>query len=171
MFFSGLSKEIIALLRLVRSLLWRLFFKPSGFGRLIQVSEEGVGMSKLFTYRQELLAVPVGVAGQRFTVKVDGVVKDTQALEASATEAIFKAGPEGATVEITLDYVDAAGNDSADLSHEFVIVDQVPPDAPVGFGGITQTAEENVEDVPDEDPVDEDPVDVPVDEEEEPTDG
>ena len=90
------------------------------------------------------MAVPAGVATQRVNVSVDGVAQDVQLLPADATEVIFKAGDVGATVVVTLDYVDAAGNDSGNAETTFVVADTTAPVAPEGFGVLSQTGEETV---------------------------
>ncbi len=138
-------EELLFVLQLTRSLLWFLTVRPPGFGKRTQLSEESDLMGQVFTYRQELLPVKPGVSGQRLTVTVDGVSQEPQSLGADATSADFKAGPTGASVELRLDYLDAAGNDSDDVTTTFVVVDGIPPAAPEGFGTITQIAEETVE--------------------------
>ena len=100
-------------------------------------------MAKLFTYRQGLLPVPIGVASQRLVVTVNGVAQEPLPITADADVVQFKAGPEGATVGLSLDYIDSAGNDSTNFEAEFVIVDGVAPDAPTGFGELAQIGEED----------------------------
>lgn len=138
-----LIKEMIAVMRLVRALLWAITVVPS-FGPRRQVKEEWNEMGQLFTYEQDLLPVKEGVDSQRLVVTVDGVDQEPIILPKDATMATFKAGPDGATVKLSLDYLDARGNDSGNAETEFVIVDKQPPAAPDGFGEIRQTAEENV---------------------------
>ena len=134
--------ELLAVLKLVRALLWDLTVRPRGFGKIVQISEEITLMGQIFTYRQSLLPVPAGVSKQRLVISVDGVEQPELVLAADAKEVDFKAGPVGATVVRTLDYFDAAGNDSDNFVDKFEIVDGVPPAAPAGFGDITQIAEE-----------------------------
>lgn len=102
-------------------------------------------MAKVFTNVQQLLAVTaIGVVQQRIVVSVDGTDQEPQLLSVDATEFVFKCGPEGANVKLSLDYLDAAGNDSANFEDTFIVADEIPPDAPLGFGVRTQIAEEEV---------------------------
>lgn len=128
---------------LLRVIVWGLTVRPAGFGVRIQVKEELFGMAKIFTYRQGLLPVPAGVASQRLVVTVDGTDQEPISIASDATEVEFKAGPEGATVKLSLDYLDSAGNDSGNVETEFVIVDSVPPAAPEGLGELSQISEED----------------------------
>lgn len=146
--------------RLFLKVEWAFFTRPDGFGNLVQIKEEGSEMSKVFTYSQGLLPVKAGVDSQRLVVTVDGVETETISIASDATAVEFKAGPEGATVKLSLDYLDAAGNDSDNVEFEFVVVDQVPPETPDGFGKLAQIAEEEV--IVDPDPEDETPVEDPV---------
>jgi len=163
--------ELVIVLRLARVLLrwyaFRLTVRPRGFGVRVQLEEEFSLMGQLFTYRQGLLPAPTGVASQRLVVTVDGVSQEPISIEAEATSVDFKAGPAGASVTLSLEYLDGAGNDSANLEMTFVVVDGIPPEAPSGFGDMVQLAEEFVaDDVPVDVPVDvpaDEPVDVPVD--------
>jgi len=141
---TELFTESIAVLKLVRALLWGLTVSPRGFGSRVQLAEESRQMAKVFTYRQGLLTPPAGVASQRLVVAVDGVSQEPVTVAADATSIDFKAGPEGATVVLSLDYLDAAGNDSANAEATFTVVDSIPPEAPVGFGEVTQIAEEEI---------------------------
>ena len=136
-----LMKWINVLLRVVA---WRLTVRPRGFGVRRQVKEEFIGMAQVFTYKQGLLTPPAGVESQRIVVTVDGVAGEPIAVAADATDVEFKAGPAGVTVNLVLDYLDSAGNDSGNFEQQFVIVDGVPPEAPQGFGELTQIAEEEV---------------------------
>lgn len=138
---------------LVIALLWRMTKTPLGLPAPVQIAEELTTMGKLFTYRQEFLPPKEGVDRIRLVVTVDGVVTDTQVLPASTGATTFKAGPEGAAVVLSLDNLDAAGNDSDNVSLEFTVVDQIAPPAPDGFGPIVQIAEETVEDPPADPPV------------------
>ena len=151
--------ELLIVLKLLRVLLrwyaFRLTVRPRGFGVRVQLEEESSVMGQLFTYRQGLLPVPAGVASQRLVVTVDGVSQEPVSIEAEATSVDFKAGPAGSSLTLSLDYLDGAGNDSANLEMTFVVVDGIPPEAPSGFGEMVQLAEETV--------ADEVPVDVPVD--------
>jgi hypothetical protein len=131
----------LRVLKLEEARLWSCV-RPRGFGVLKQTGEDS--MASLFTYSQGLLAVPAGVVSQRVNISVDGVAQGEQLLPADATEAIFKAGDVGATVVFNLDYVDAAGNDSANAETSFIVADAIAPDAPAGFGVLTQTGEETV---------------------------
>lgn len=101
-------------------------------------------MAQLFTYRLGLLAVPAGVASQRLAVTVNGTDQTPIEISKDATEVEFKAGPVGAEVKLSLDYLDAGGNDSDNLEMPpFTIVDSVPPETPTGFGDLTQVSEED----------------------------
>lgn len=139
--------ELLTILKLTATLLrvivWSLTVRPKGFGVRVQIDEEWTGMAKLFTYRQGLLPVPIGVASQRLVVTVNGVAQEPLPITADADVVQFKAGPEGATVGLSLDYIDSAGNDSTNFEAEFVIVDGVAPDAPTGFGELAQIGEED----------------------------
>lgn len=145
--FKSVLTELLVVLRLsiplLRMLVWCLTVRPPGFGVRVQVSEGISGMAQVFTYRQGLLPVVAGVASQRLVVSVDGVAQDPIELPAEATEAVFKAGPAGSVVTLSLDYLDAAGNDSLNAETSFVIVDGIPPAAPEGFGATEQIAEED----------------------------
>lgn len=135
--------HLIAYLVLGRKLLWMLTMRPRAFGALKQIAEDV--LMQTFTYRQGLLTPPAGVAQQRLTVVV-GDAEPVEFLGPPDQESIdFKAGPVGATVKLSLDYLDAAGNDSANLTHEFVVEDKIAPAAPEGFGDLSQIAEENTE--------------------------
>jgi hypothetical protein len=132
--------HLIAYLVLGRKLLWMLTMRPRAFGALRQIAEDV--LMQMFTYRQGLLTPPAGVAQQRLIVVVGDAepVEITVGAEADAVD--FKAGPVGVTVKLSLDYLDAAGNDSANLTHEFVVEDKIAPAAPEGFGDLSQIAEE-----------------------------
>lgn len=141
----SLCAELILWSRAWRRLLWKLCVIPIGFGSLRQLSERVSGMSKMFTYNLGLLPVPAGVAKQRLVVKRgEEVIGDPVTVDAAATEVQFEAGPEGAEITLSLDYMDEAGNDSANLEMTFTVVDQVAPAAPEGFGDLTQVAEREV---------------------------
>ena len=153
--------ELVIVLRLTRVLLrwyaFRLTVRPRGFGVRVQLNEEFSFMGQVFTYRQGLLPAPSGVATQRLSVTVNGVAQEPISVEGEATSVDFKAGPAGASVTLSLDYLDAAGNDSDNFETTFVVVDGIPPEAPAGFGEVVQLAEEFVadevpEDVPADDP-------------------
>lgn len=151
--------ELLIVLKLLRVLLRWLAFgltvRPRGLGKRVQLNEEFSVMGQVFTYRQGLLPAPSGIATQRLTVTVDGVAQEPISVEGEATSVDFKAGPAGASVTLSLDYLDAAGNDSDNFEATFVVVDGIPPEAPTGFGEVVQLAEEFV--------ADEVPVDVPED--------
>lgn len=158
--------ELLGVLKLLRVLLkWLVFgltVRPRGLGNRVQLDEEFSVMGQLFTYRQGLLPAPSGVATQRLTVTVDGVAQEPISVEGEATSIDFKAGPAGASVTLSLEYLDSAGNDSANLETTFIVVDGVPPEPPSGFGEIVQLAEEFVADdvpadEPSAEPVSEDP--------------
>jgi len=145
--FRSVLTEFLTVLKLMavllRLIVWGLTVRPKGFGARVQVKEEIEGMAKVFTYKQGLLAVPVGVASQRLVVTVDGVSGEPITIASEATDVEFKAGPEGVTVELSLDYLDSAGNDSANATTSFVVADAIGPDMPAGFGELVQTAEED----------------------------
>lgn len=138
---------------LVIALLWRMTKTPLGLPAPVQIAEELTTMGKVFTYRQEFLPPKPGVDQIRLVVTVDGVVTDTQVMPASTGATTFKAGPEGAAVVLTLDNLDAAGNDSDNVTFPFTVIDQIAPPAPDGLGAITQIAEEFIEDPPVDPPV------------------
>lgn len=48
-------------------------------------------------------------------------------------------------MKLSLDYLDAAGNDSENLELEFDVEDKIAPSAPEMFGEITQVDEKVVE--------------------------
>lgn len=154
---KAVMDELLGVLKLLRVLLkWLVFgltVRPRGLGNRVQLDEEFSVMGQLFTYRQGLLPAPSGVATQRLSVTVDGVAQEPISVEGEATSVDFKAGPAGASVTLSLEYLDSAGNDSANLETTFIVVDGVPPEAPSGFGEIVQLAEEFVADeVPADDP-------------------
>lgn len=170
--------ELLIVLKLLRVLLRWLAFgltvRPRGLGDCVQLSEEYSAMGQVFVFRQGLLPIPEakiknqGIVSQRLIVTVDGVAQEPIISEAEATSVIFKAGPAGATVTRSIDYLDNAGNDSDNFdAPAFVIIDGIAPEAPAGFGEVVQIGEEFVADeVPADDPVDvpdEVPVDVPED--------
>ena len=137
--------RVLLLVVLLKFLVWSLTVRPTGIGKRVQIKEEGSGMAKVFTYVQQLLAVTaIGVAQQRVVVSVDGTDQEPQLLPVDATEVTFKVGPEGANVKVSLDYLDTAGNDSANFEDTFIVADEIPPEAPLGFGTRAQTAEEEV---------------------------
>lgn len=155
---TKLVEVMIRVLLLVETLLkvflWRFTVRPAGFGDRVQIKETGSGMSKLFTYKQALLPIPEdritnqGIVSQRLQVTVNGVEQPVPAVVDVRAESIeFKAGPVGASVDLKLDCLDAEGNDSNDVTVSFVVIDGVAPDAPEGFGELTQIAEEEVPDV------------------------
>jgi hypothetical protein len=128
-----------------------MVIRPRGLGKITQIKEEVFGMGKLFTYSLELLAAPKGVATQRLVVE-SPLHSEEIVLAGDATVVVFKAGDEGDQCTLTLDYLDAAGNDSEDFSFEFTIEDKIAPETPAGVGAMTQIAEEAVgEETPVED--------------------
>ena len=135
--------DLLVCLKLWRKLLWRLTTRPRAFGKLKQTKENT--MSQVFTYSLGLLTPPADVAKQRLVVTVDGVPSPELVLDASATSVEFDAGPAGASVTLSLDYLDAAGNDSENLEMSFVVEDKIAPAVPAGFGELVQTAEKTVE--------------------------
>lgn len=140
--------QLLACLVLWRRCLWLLAMRPAGFGRLVQVEEVVVMGKQIFTYSLALLKPPAGVAQQRLTVKVDGV-QTVEYLTGPETSAFkFEAGPVGADVVVSLDYLDAAGNDSANTELTFKVEDKIAPEAPEGFGELTQVAERTEESEP-----------------------
>lgn len=142
--WSAMLIELIAVLTLLRALLWAMTQRPLGLGKRVQIFEEGESMAKVFTYRQGLLTPPAGVASQRLVVTVDGVTQEPITVPASAESIEFRAGPEGASVTLSLDYLDDAGNDSGNVEASFVVTDTIGPAAPDGFGELSQIAEEEV---------------------------
>ncbi len=161
--------ELLGVLKLLRVLLkWLVFgltVRPRGLGDCVQLSEEFSAMGQVFVFRQGLLPIPEekiksqGIVSQRLIVTVDGVAQEPIISEAEATSVIFKAGPAGASVARTLDYLDGSGNDSDNFeAPAFVIVDGIAPEAPSGFGEIVQLAEEFVaDDVPADEPAEDQP--------------
>lgn len=134
---------------LLKSAVWALTVRPKGLGRLVQIEEKVTDMSKVFVYIQSLLTPPAGVDKQRFIVTVDGVAQEAQLVPASTTSVSFEAGPEGAIVGRTLDYLDAAGNDSANYEAEpFAVTDTIPPAGPTGLGDLVQVDEKEIPDAP-----------------------
>ena len=138
--------EMLVTLRLVNQLLrfmiWSFTVRPRGFGVRVQESQ----MGQVFNYRQNLLPVPDGVASQRLVVTVNGEDQSPIEIPAEALSVTFQAGPAGATVELSLDSIDPSGNDSDNFETEFVIVDGIPPEAPLGFGELVQESEETLPD-------------------------
>jgi hypothetical protein len=139
-----LITETIAVLRLLCALLWWLKVSPDGFGKLVQIEERLLNMGKVFDYSLELLPVKPGVDSQRLVVTVDGTSRDPIALAADATSVTITDLPEGASVTLSLDYLDSAGNDSANVEVALIVTDEIGPDAPDGFGALTQIAEREV---------------------------
>ena len=139
-----LITETIAVLRLLRALLWWLTVSPDGFGKLVQIEERMLSMGKVFDYSLELLPVKPGVDSQRLVVTVDGTSRDPIALAADATSVTITDLPEGSSVTLSLDYLDSAGNDSANVEVALIVTDEIGPDAPDGFGALTQIAEREV---------------------------
>lgn len=143
---KALLEEMLLTFRMVNQLLrfmiWSFTVRPRGFGVRVQESE----MSQVFNYRQNLLPVPAGVQSQRLVVTVNGEDQSPIDIAASAADVVFQAGPAGATVKLSLDYLDASGNDSANVETEFVIIDGIPPEAPAGFGELVQESEETLPD-------------------------
>ena len=146
---------------LLKWLVFGLTVRPRGLGDCAQLSEEFSAMGQVFVFRQGLLPIPEekiksqGIVSQRLIVTVDGVAQEPIISEAEATSVIFKAGPAGASVARSLDYLDASGNDSDNFeAPAFVIVDGIAPEAPTGFGEVVQIGEESA---PDEVPADDPP--------------
>lgn len=144
--FKDVLTQLLACLVLWRRCLWLLAMRPAGFGLLVQVEEKVVMGKQIFTYSLALLKPPAGVDKQRLTVTVDGV-KTLEYVTGPETPTFkFEAGPVGAKVVVSLDYLDAAGNDSANIEKAFEVVDGIPPEMPEGFGELTQVAERTEED-------------------------
>jgi hypothetical protein len=112
------------------------------------VSERRVNdMSDFLTYEATLPTVPAGtdVTSQRFSVVEDGVAQAEQTLAKDATTATFEV-TQGASVDLSLTYVDDAGNVSAPRTQSFVAQDSLPPDAPGDFQEIKVVSERTVPD-------------------------
>lgn len=132
----------ISLFWQLRRLIWKLSVVPVGFGRLIQFRERVEMGQKFFGYKLALLPVPAGVAQQRLVVKRgEEVLGDPITVGADVLSVEFEAGPEGAEITLSLDYLDDSGNDSTNLEQTFVVADTIAPDAPAGFGELVQTRE------------------------------
>ncbi len=156
--------EALIVLALARKFLWRMCVSPNGFGPLKQIGERLVMGQKIFTYSQGLLPVPAeaDVVKQRLTVKFNGEVDRVHEVDRTADVFKFEA-PEGVEVTLDLDYLDAAGNDSENVSTSFVVVDNLAPSAPAGFGELKQVAE-RVESDPEPPPAEEPPPAPPAEE-------
>jgi hypothetical protein len=104
-------------------------------------------MSDFLTYEATLPTVPAGtdVTSQRFSVVEDGVAQAEQTLAKDATTATFEV-TQGASVDLSLTYVDDAGNVSAPRTQSFVAQDSLPPDAPGDFQEIKVVSERTVPD-------------------------
>lgn len=150
---------------LLRVMVWSWTVRPLGFGLLKQVSE-GIHMgTKVYGYELPLLPVKPDTAAQRLVIAVDGV-ESTIVLNADSDLFEFGGCPLGSTVDITLDYLDEAGNDSGNVTMSFVVEDKTAPETPDGFGELRQVSETEIPDEPVDPPVDvpvDPPVDVPVD--------
>lgn len=99
----------------------------------------------VFVYELKLLTPPADVASQRLSVTVGDAEPVVQTVDRETTSINFEAGPAGARVKLSLDYLDAAGNDSENLELEFDVEDKIAPAAPAGFGEINQVDEKVVE--------------------------
>lgn len=145
----SLLKEILSSLKtcltLWRGILWRVARRPSGFGVLRQIREITQMAQSVFVYELKLLTPPADVASQRLSVTVGDAEPVVQTVDRETTSINFEAGPAGARVKLSLDYLDAAGNDSENLELEFDVEDKIAPAAPAGFGEITQVDEKVVE--------------------------
>lgn len=104
----------------------------------------------LLTYEADLPAVPEGtdVAGQVFTVSVDGTARPEVELDKAATVSSDFEVPQGSTVALSLVYVDDAGNRSAARTQEFVAQDTIAPSEPGDFGEVRLKSERTVPDAP-----------------------
>lgn len=91
----------------------------------------------LLTYEATLPAIPGGtdIDEQSLVVTVDGTARDPQLLGQDATTATFEV-PQGSSVDLSLKYIDDAGNESAPRTQSFVAIDTIPPEAPGVFGEI-----------------------------------
>jgi len=133
---------LMSCLVLWQRVLWKLAVRPKGFGKLTQIEETWVMGKQIFTYSLGLLKPEdPSVAKQRLTVTVDGEKTHEYECSPDTTAFKFEAGPVGANVKVSLDYLDASGNDSANVELEFQIVDTLAPAAPTGFGTLQQVAE------------------------------
>lgn len=91
----------------------------------------------ILKYEAALPAVPpnTDVASQVLVVTVDGTARTPQELSGTASIATFEV-PQDSAVDLSLTYVDDAGNVSAPRTQSFVAVDTIAPTEPGPFGEI-----------------------------------
>ena len=113
-------------------------------------------------YRLELLEPTPDTVQQRIEIRRGGS-EDVQTimLDVNDRELVFDVRQDD-PYELSLVYVDDAGNDSLPAILSGVAVDTLPPAPPSGFGSLTLIAEQQIPAVVEEPVVDEPVVDEPV---------
>jgi hypothetical protein len=115
--------------------------RPAAF-TIKLISERRENDMDFLTYEADLPTVPDGtdMQEQRFSVVVDGGAPADQTLDKAATVATFEV-PQGSAVDISLVYVDDAGNVSAPRTQAFTAVDTITPESPGDFGEVRVVSE------------------------------
>ena len=134
------------LINLEKKIQFYLFsqFKPNNFP-VVLINERTENMISLLKYSAKLPVVPelTDVVSQKFEVVVDGVAT-VQELAVGVDVAEFEVS-QNSNVDLSLSYVDDAGNVSSKVTQSFVALDTIAPDAPGAFGEITLIGERQVE--------------------------
>jgi hypothetical protein len=140
----SLEESIFAVAEAIRYLADRLSPgkppQPQPF-TLKLISERRLYNMDFLTYQATLPVVPAGtdIDLQSLVITVDGAAT-TQELSKEATTATFEV-PQGSDVELSLLYVDDAGNASDPRTQSFVATDTIAPEAPGPFGEIKIVSE------------------------------
>lgn len=113
------------------------------------INERSSPLGDFNKYRANFPAMPAGtdVVKQVFTVHIDGATQPAQELAKDATFAEFEV-PQNSSVDVSLKYVDEAGNESQPQTQSFVAIDTIAPDAPGAFGAIELLSERHEDDAP-----------------------
>jgi hypothetical protein len=104
---------------------------PKPVSLFIQSEKEG----NMLQYEIQLPALPAGhdVVSRKLTVATDGGAP-VESVIAPDTSSVPGEGAQGATLVVTLQDTDDAGNVSAESSATFTLVDTIPPAAPGAIG-------------------------------------
>jgi hypothetical protein len=105
------------------------------------VREEIIMPDTMFSWELLFHTPPNDVVSQILEVKVNGMPIINDVIGRNVQSYNFEAGSVDSVLELSLRYEDAAGNVSEAHVESFTIVDQTPPDKPVGFAGIIQVGQ------------------------------
>ena len=130
-------KELLAAQKAIRASLWRLSIKPKG-----KVKFKGEFMADVLTYKLTMNEVSVDVETQELSVVVDGGDPEVHVVEASVSVVEFSV-PQDSKVDLSLIYVDDAGNKSEPAMMSFIAEDTLPPEMPDTVGVVELVSEED----------------------------